>query len=175
MGVFEDGLSYLAQNIGYIVTIIGGIALGTKYVIAEVNKRADRLDKKILGPDRDGKPGKGGLLDELRQEILKENKHNKEVMEKKIAEVEKDLTNKITDSQKELLFEFQKVGMRIDYMSKNVGRMEKHMQKISRDTYIADTGYDENDGFGNSEFGGDGDVNRSRSDNYNKRQKGREH
>lgn len=157
----EDALTYLSQNITYVITIVAvGIGIG-KYVIAEIRKHADRIDKKIMGPDKDAKPGKGGAIDELRQEYKRD-----------LAALEIKLTNKIDDTQKELIFEFQKTSMRINYMAKNFGRMEKSMERFTKGVYTADSNnknFDDDEGFGDMDINPDGDVSPSKESSYHKK------
>lgn len=159
MGALEDGLAYLSQNIGYIVTIIGSVALGVKYVIAEVNKRADRLDKKIMGPEGNAREGKGGAIDDLRTEYKRD-----------LRALEDRMEGKITQSTKDLLYEYRQTSQKINYVVMNMGRMERSLEKVTDGKYTAarletnrEEGYNDSD---NVDPQTDGST-----DTYNKRRR----
>lgn len=159
MGALEDGLAYLSQNIGYIVTIIGTGALGVRFVVAEIKKHADRIDKKIMGPEGNAKEGKGGAIDDLRQEIKRD-----------LTAMELKLENKITQSQKDLLYEYRQTSQKINYVVMNMGRMERSLEKVTDGKYTSarletnrEEGYNDTD---NQDPNIDGST-----DTYNKRRK----
>lgn len=161
----EDMISFATNFLTQILTIIAtGILVG-KYIITENRKGQERLGKKILGPDMDGKAGKGGLLDELRQEHKKENENTKV-----------ELANKITDTHKNLLFEFQKTSMRISYMSRNFERMEKSLERVTNGRYVSDKSNSVNkddDGYYNLNSENGDQNNDPTADNYTKRKWGK--
>jgi hypothetical protein len=66
----------------------------------------DKLEKNLLGPDKDGRPGKGGLLDELRNEGRR-------------------YTDNIAS----------KNTIKIDYIQKSVDRIETSINKILMDDF----------------------------------------
>lgn len=162
MGVFEDGLAYLSQNLGYIVTIIGTGALSVRYIVAEIKKYADRIDKKVMGPEGNAKEGKGGAIDDLRTEFKRDMK----AMEERI-------NNKINNNNEQLLFEYRAMLQRVNFMIVNQGRIERSLEKITDGKYTAarlDTNREE--GFNdydnpdpNSDNGG------GNADTYNKRRR----
>lgn len=158
MGALEDGLAYLSQNIGYIVTIIGTGALAVRYVAAEIKKRSDRLDTKIMGPEGNAKDGEGGALDDLRQEIKKE-----------LIAMEERMNAKITQSQQQLLFEYRQTSQKITFVVTNMSRMERSLEKITEGRYTAarletnrEEGYNDTDNI-------DPDDSSPGADTYNKR------
>lgn len=157
MGALEDVLANVSQNIGYIVTIIGTGALAVRFIAAEIKKRADRLDKKIMGPEGNAQDGEGGAIDNLRQEIRKEMK----AMEDRI-------NVKVDKSQQELLFEYRQTSQKINFLIVNFGRAERSLEKLTDGRYTAarlqtnkEDGFNDDD---NPNPNHDGGV-----DTYNKR------
>src|SRR5687768_1860950 len=130
MGIVEESVSFATNFLTQILVIIAGIAAGTKYVLAEMRKGNERLGKKILGPDQDGKQGKGGLLDELRTELRTEFK-------REIENVRNELTTMINSSHQELINEFRRTSTKISYMSRDLGKVEKSLERMSGGRYIA--------------------------------------
>lgn len=175
MGIVEEGISFATNFLTQILTIVGGIILATRYVVTENKKSHERLSKKILGSDMDGRSGKGGLLDELRIELKKDQSHQKESLQKEIKDVQLDLNNKITDGHNTLLFEFQKTAMRINYMSRNFGRMEKTLERVTGGRYVAEK-IDlnrEEESYYNVDTENTGDPNGVPGDHYDKRKRGK--
>lgn len=130
MGIVEESISFATNFLTQILIIIAGIVAAIKYAMAEIRKGNERLGKKILGPDQDGKVGKGGLLDELRTELRSE-------MKREIEGLRNELTNMITDSHKELLGEFRRTSMKISYMYRDLSKVEKSLEKMSGGRYVA--------------------------------------
>lgn len=169
MGIVEESVAFATNFLTQILVIIAGIATGTKYVLSELRKSNERLGKKILGPDMDGKIGKGGLLDELRTELRAEFK-------RELEDLETRLTNMINDSHRELINEFRRTSMKITYMSRDFSKMEKSLEKMSGGRYTAakeETTRESNDFYDDL---GDGDVMGAGDDfdidKYNKKKKG---
>lgn len=169
MGIVEESVAFATNFLTQILVIIAGIATGTKYVLSELRKSNERLGKKILGPDMDGKIGKGGLLDELRTELRAEFK-------RELEDLETRLTNMINDSHRELINEFRRTSMKITYMSRDFSKMEKSLEKMSGGRYTAakeETTRESNDFYDDL---GDGDVmgidHDFDIDKYNKKKKG---
>ena len=141
MGIVEESISFATNFLTQILTIIAATILAAKYIISENKKGRNELAKKILGVDQDGKVGKGGLLDELRTQLREEFKRD-------LAAQEIKLTNMITESHRELINEFRRTSTKISYMSRDFGRMEKSLEKMSSGRYIAardETVREEND------------------------------
>lgn len=169
MGIVEESVAFATNFLTQILVIIAGIATGTKYVLSELRKSNERLGKKILGPDMDGKIGKGGLLDEMRTELRAEFK-------RELEDLETRLTNMINDSHRELINEFRRTSMKITYMSRDFSKMEKSLEKMSGGRYTAakeETTRENNDFYDDL---GDGDVmgidHDFDIDKYNKKKKG---
>lgn len=127
MSEITDAIAYLTQNITYIVTIIATVAMAAKYIISENRKHAERIEKKILGIDRDAKRGKGGIIDDLRQEF-----------DHKIENTTKDLENKISQSQNKLIFEYQRTTQKIDFVVSNLSRIERSLEKVTHGRYTSE-------------------------------------
>lgn len=130
LGIVEESVSFATNFLTQILTIIAAMVIGAKYVISENRKGRNELAKKILGHEQDGKVGKGGLLDELRTELRAEYKRD-------LLALESKLTNMITESHRELINEFRRTSTKISYMSRDFGRMEKSLEKMSSGRYIA--------------------------------------
>lgn len=160
MGVLEDSAAFATNFLTQIFAIIATGILVARYIIAENRKHNERLSKKILGPEGDGK---GGMLYDMKVEY-----------DKKLAQLEKDIDGKISDGQRELLFEFQKTAMRINYMSRNFGRMEKSLERITGGKYTSDkTDLNREEDSYYNENGDNGDHNMNSADNYNQRKRGK--
>lgn len=130
MGIVEDTLTFATNFLTQILIIIASVAAAAKYIISENRKGHDRLAKRILGEDLDGREGKGGLLDELRTELRTERK-------REIEQLRTELVQMITDTHKELINEFRRTSTKISYMSRDFSRMEKSLEKMSSGRYIA--------------------------------------
>ena len=126
MTQLEDAIAYLAQNIVYIVTIITTGVLSAKHIVAEMRKHAERIDKKIMGPDQNAKPGKGGAIDDLRQEF-----------DIKLDNTVKDFDNKMGQSQTKLIYEYKRTTQKIDFVVSNLSRMERSLEKVTAGRYTA--------------------------------------
>ena len=126
----NEAISFATNFLTQILVIIGGIAAGVKYVLSEIRKGNERLAKKILGDNMEAKEGKGGLLDEIRQQLRAEFKRD-------LDNLRTEMVGMINDSHQELLNEFKKISIRISYMSRDYGKMEKSLEKISGGRYTA--------------------------------------
>ena len=126
MGIIEDVISFSTNQIAIIISIITSGVLLTKWVINENNKKFDKLEKRILGNDRDGKPGKGGIIDDLRNE-------NRQYTDT----VKKDLLHEYQQAQNRLLQEYQKTAMKLTFMTNNITRIEKSLEKVTDGHYTA--------------------------------------
>jgi hypothetical protein len=171
LGIVEESIAFATNFLTQILVIIAGIAAGTRYVLSELRKSNDRLGKKILGPDQDGKIGKGGLLDELRTELRAEIK-------REVDDLRTELIGMVNDSHRDLLNEFKRTSIKISYMSRDFSKMEKSLEKMSGGRYTAakeETIKEYDDGFYNGL--GDGDVMGDSNgdfdmDRYNKKKRG---
>jgi hypothetical protein len=130
LGIVEEGISFITNFLTQILTIIAATVLGARYVISENRKGRQELSKRILGPEQDAKLGKGGYIDDLRSELRAEFKRD-------IENLRTELVNMITESHRELINEFRRTSTKISYMSRDFGRMEKSLEKMSSGRYIA--------------------------------------
>lgn len=177
MGIVEESISFATNFLTQILVIIAGIATGTKYVLSELRKSNEKLSKRILGPDMDGKAGKGGLLDELRTELKQDIEELRKEYKRDNDALRAELTTLIADSHKELLNEFRRTSMKISYMSRDFSKMEKSLERMSGGNYIAAkeaTDREDNDFYNEL---GDGDVmgngnNGFDINKYNKKRRG---
>lgn len=169
MGIVEETLTFATNFLTQILIIIAATAAAAKYIISENRKGHERLGRQILGPDQDGRAGKGGLLDELRTELRTERK-------REIEELRTELVQMITDTQKELINEFRRTSTKISYMSRDFSRMEKSLEKMSSGRYIAarnEAVKEENRNDLYEVDNGDSDENiDGYFDNYNKKKRG---
>jgi hypothetical protein len=104
MAATDEMISFVINQLAIIISLIGSGALFTKWIIKENGKRLDRLEVLMLGKDKDGRPGKGGMIDELRNE-----------------------TRHYADNVSE------KNAIRIGYMESSLDRIEKTVNKILLD------------------------------------------
>ena len=170
MGIVEESISFATNFLTQILVIIAGIAAGTKYVLAELRKSNERLGKKILGPDMDGRVGKGGLLDELRTELRQDIDNLRKEFKRENEELRSELVGMISDSHKELLNEFRRTSMKISYMSRDFSKMEKSLERMSGGNYTA--AREQTDREDNNDFYydlGNGHAMDDLDDNNNKR------
>lgn len=105
MAITDDAVSFITNQIGIIISLILTIIMGFRWLQRENQKHSDRLEIKLLGKEKDGK---GGIVNDLRQEIRKEFDTYMKLQEKDMK-----------------------------YMKRETGKMEKTLERITRGRYIA--------------------------------------
>lgn len=173
-GFADEAIAWATNFLTQILVIIGGIVAGTKYILVELRKGNERLGKKILGPEQDAKIGKGGLLDELRQEL-------KEEFQRDLENLETKLTQMINDSHNQLINEFRRTSTKISYMARDLGKVERSLERMSSGRYTAakeETTREQNEFYDTDDIIGDGDVFNGNdmfdTNKFNKKQRGHE-
>ncbi len=108
MTASDEMISFVINQIAIIISLVGSGALFTKWIIKENGKRLDRLEVLMLGKDKDGRPGKGGIVDELRNEtkVYADNAAAKNLirigyMENSLERIEKMLNKILIDTKKD--------------------------------------------------------------------------